>query len=495
MALIDFGIQIDLAIHIHLGMDLDPSCADSSSDSDDSSCSDSSDDDGGATSLEDGSGQGLSRKRKRCRLRKIHAAVLLSSILSLEGASHFRDPCLRTGNLWRDRKSILLWASGLEPGMFRKQFRVCREDFEYLVGLVSQDLEPNWQKAINSSGSPITTRLQLMIMLRMLAGASYLDLVHYHVHANSVHTIMWKACRAVDRRLDNIKIAETEAEMVVIAKQWADLQFKRWGVHLTVGTLYAGDGLAVEIEQPSVAELRGRPISVFRNRKGFWGLIIQGFCDAYTRFAVFDVKWPGGTNDIVAYPMTELYRKATSGHFPAWCTFVLDEAYSSCGGMHLTPFSIHQLRRAKAQDRALYFKMIAFCNVLSSQRITIERAFGILVRRWGILWRMIEFSLSRVPTIVRVCAKLHNLCVDRWLLQGRPSSREAADRIEPEAEDQIGVEDGMPAHSEIMARLHNNYVLARARSAESSIRMRLVHDIYNAGIRTETDTEFNQIAV
>jgi hypothetical protein len=156
-------------------------------------------------------------------------------------------------------------------------------------------------------------------------------------------------------------------------------------VHLTVGTLYAGDGLAIEIEQPSVKDLRGRSISVFRIRKGFWGLIWQGFCDAYTRFAVFDVKWPGGTNDIVAYPMTELYRKATSGHFPVWAIFVLDEAYSSYDGMHLTPFSIHQLRRAKASNPLLYFKMIAFFNVLSSQRITIERAFGILVRRWGIL--------------------------------------------------------------------------------------------------------------
>jgi hypothetical protein len=82
---------------------------------------------------------------------------------------------------------------------------------------------------------------------------------------------------------------------------------------------------------------------------------------------------------------------------------------------------------------------------------------------------MIEFSLPKVPTIVRVCAKLHNLCVDRWLPQGRPASRER--EMEPEADDQIGVDDGMPAHAEIMQRLHNNYVLARARSADSSIRL------------------------
>ena len=183
-----------------------------------------------------------------------------------------------------------------------------------------------------------------------------------------------------------------------------------------VGTINAGDGLAVEIAQPSVSDLRDRPLSIFRNRKGFWALIAQGFCGANTKFSVFDVKWPGGTNDIIAYQMTDIHYKATTNFFPGWATFVLDEAYSSCGGMHLTPFSLHQLKRAKRTNLPLYYKMLAFNNVLSSQRITIERAFGILVRRWGILWRPISFSLCRVAKIARVCAILHNICVDRWLL-------------------------------------------------------------------------------
>ena len=116
------------------------------------------------------------------------------------------------------------------------------------------------------------------------------------------------------------------------------------------------------------------------------GSYSSSFCDAYTRFAVFDVKWPGATNDILAYPMSLIYSLAMSGYFPEWSYFVLDEAYSSIGGMHLTPFSIHQLRRAA-----------------------------------------------------------------------------------------------------IMERIHNNYV------DECSIRNTLVQDIYDAGIRTTTDTEFNSI--
>ena len=80
--------------------------------------------------------------------------------------------------------------------------------------------------------------------------------------------------------------------------------------------------------------------------------------------------------------------------------------------MHLTPYSLYQFKCAKRNNQLLYFKMLAFNNVLSSQRITIERAFGILVRRWGILWRPIAYSLNRVGKIVRVCPMLHNICVD-----------------------------------------------------------------------------------
>jgi hypothetical protein len=89
--------------------------------------------------------------------------------------------------------------------------------------------------------------------------------------------------------------------MQKLAFQWCAVQKKRWGIFLTAGTLLAGNGLVIEISQPAAKCLRGRPISIFRNRKSLWGLIVQAFCDAFTKFHVFDVKWSGGTNYIIAY--------------------------------------------------------------------------------------------------------------------------------------------------------------------------------------------------
>jgi hypothetical protein len=87
----------------------------------------------------------------------------------------------------------------------------------------------------------------------------------------------------------------------------------------------------------------------------------------------------------------------------------------------LTPYSQHQLNTAKqkdwqnlqdweeriASDLNLtvdkpvedYWKMRAFNHELSSERITIERVLGMIVRRFGMLWRPIEYSLVKVPPI------------------------------------------------------------------------------------------------
>ena len=285
------------------------------------------------------------QKRTHMDPVRIGVGLALWSIMELEGSDLLGiGPNLRKCNVKRDRSRIIEWANTIEEEMFRRQFRLGRLDFFYVLIKIENDLKKNVQQAMNSSGSSVSPYLMLLITLRILAGASYLDMIHYHVHVDSVASIVWETVCSIHKRIDNIKVAQNEGECRVIANEWAKIQRSRWGSFMTPGTIYAGDGLVIEIQQPSVKDLRGRAIAVFRNRKGLWGLIAQGFCDANTRFSVLDVKWPGGTNDIIAYNMTDLCAKAKAGFFPPWATFVLDEAYAPCGGMHLTPFSCHQLR-------------------------------------------------------------------------------------------------------------------------------------------------------
>ena len=134
----------------------------------------------------------------------------------------------------------------------------------------------------------------------------------------------------------------------------------------------------------------------------------------------------------------------------------------------------------KTNANALHQKMLAFNHILSSQRITIERAFGILVRKWGILWRPISFGLPKVAKVVRVCAMLHNICVDRWL-RLNPVRYKKDGQMWPDEAGEWGGDDLSPDDEEILARLHNNYV--EERSVENSLRNLLMENIYDSGLR------------
>ncbi len=40
-------------------------------------------------------------------------------------------------------------------------------------------------------------------------------------------------------------------------------------------------------------------------------------------------------------------------------------------------------------------------------------AFGILVRRWGILWRKLEMRFERRAQVIIASARLYNLCINK----------------------------------------------------------------------------------
>jgi hypothetical protein len=241
--------------------------------------------------------------------------------------------------------------------------------------------------------------------------------------------------------------AHTEAEWLHETEQFREVLQKKHGSigdHLLPGVCGAGDGLVIQIIEPVTVDLDGKPSRNYMNRKGFFALLVQAFCGAYTTFWYFNVGWPGATNDITAYKQTDLYPAATKNTIPDWVSFLLDEAYSSCGGRHLTPFSQHQLRRAfGVGTNTLYYQMRTFNHVLSS---------GV----WGILWCANSSRLRNVSVVVLVCAKLHNLCVDRWITLGK-----SANGLHITGQEHVPLHDGIdnsrPTDVEVQTRLRNRY--------------------------------------
>lgn len=53
-----------------------------------------------------------------------------------------------------------------------------------------------------------------------------------------------------------------------------------------------------------------------------------------------------------------------------------------------------------------------FNFLLSRMRQNIERVFGIMVVRWGILWRTLQVEFTMIPALLSAIARLHNFCID-----------------------------------------------------------------------------------
>lgn len=164
------------------------------------------------------------------------------------------------------------------------------------------------------------------------------------------------------------------------------------------------DGLIVRCRKPKSWEISLSNVRDFWcERKKTFGLNLQAICDASLRIRYFSCFGGGSTADSTAFRSSKLGRHLTSNEGFNGPYFLLgDAAYRTIPGI-LTPFSGSHAR-GSMRDTYNY--------VASGKRCAIERCFGVLVRRWGILWRSLEFSPPKCNLIMSALVSLHNFLVD-----------------------------------------------------------------------------------
>lgn len=345
---------------------------------------------------------------------EIAMALSTTTVASLRMTETFSQILSRSRNACYDRSNSIKTIRSWDDNMFHRQTRLQREDFYNLVKNLEPILEANSNMGKRSSGSPITAELQLAITCRILAGAETLDMIWYSVSVNHVKEYVYETCIAIGRVLHNVSFPfKDQRKLQEMSLGWNRKQEKLLGCIPIFGIGMAGDGFLVKIREPS----SGLDSSLYRNRKGYFALLCQAFCDSDCMFRIFEMRWPGGTNDVTAYQQTRLHEMMNNGELPDWFILLVDHIYNSCGGNHIAPFSREEMSIAETHDtdKLLHDKMRLFSRVISSLRVTIERAFGQLVRRFGMLWKAREESLDKVILMVITCVKLHNLCVERFL--------------------------------------------------------------------------------
>ena len=338
----------------------------------------------------------------------IFGTILASAQAELDSENislpNLRQNRRSAGNRHRNRGYALEEISHISNGTFSTMFRMSREGFEELFNLTSPFMhDTNEHMAKVSAGSALSKRTKLYATLRWLAGGSYLDIcfawglskaAFFSTH--SEWGVVWPVVDAIDAAFAIGLPLNNVEELQKLADEFAVLSHGQ-----LPGAVTAIDGWVAQTRKPFLSEVDD--IMAYRNRHGCWGLVVLAGCDARCRFTMFSCKNSGSTNDCIAWELSLLKKLVIDeGKLPAQFFLIGDEAFT-CVNQFLVPYS----------GRGLGTWKDSFNFHLSAMRQVIERAFAILVQRWGILWRSLRCSFERWTTLLTVLAKLHNFCLDK----------------------------------------------------------------------------------
>ena len=107
-------------------------------------------------------------------------------------------------------------------------------------------------------------------------------------------------------------------------------------------------------------------------------------------------------HDAAMYDVSKVHSAIEEGKLPIWAHVVLDSAFA-CTEQELTPWPTPRSGLNSEKD--------AFNWKLSSQRQAVERTFGLLYARWGILWRPLLVKFDNLSLLLHALCRLHNFCM------------------------------------------------------------------------------------
>ena len=300
----------------------------------------------------------------------------------------------------------------LTDAQFRLMFRFTRPVFNEVLAKITPYLPSNEMRASytvkGKRGSLISPRVRLLATLRWLSGGMMWDIcLVFKIGFGSFFGesgVIWPTIAALDNEYFIGLPLDDPAALARTAQGFANMTPA--SAEVFTGVVSAIDGLAIQTRKPGRKEVFD--ITNWRNRKGFFGFVVLAGCDHRGAFNMWSTTASGSANDIECWHFCENKRLLQERRLPAQYYFIGDEAFV-CEDQFLTPWGGQRIGHRKD----------AFNYHLSARRQTIERAFGMLTKRFGIFNRPFTFKYKKWLLVARVCAKLHNICIEKQVAEPR----------------------------------------------------------------------------
>ncbi|ERL89229.1 hypothetical protein D910_06603, partial [Dendroctonus ponderosae] len=175
----------------------------------------------------------------------------------------------------------------------------------------------------NQCISPIS---QLLTALRYYATGSHLDSIadYMGMHSTTAVRIIPKVSRAIASLYSRfVKLPVTEDERSKAMRNFYDIaRFPH-----VIGAI---DCTHVKIVSPG-----GTDAEVFRNRKSYFSINVQGICDANMKFINVVARWPGSSHDATIFNMSNMPTYFEDNRFPN--SILLGDSGYPCRNYLLTP--------------------------------------------------------------------------------------------------------------------------------------------------------------
>jgi hypothetical protein len=393
------------------------------------------------------------RKRKQYKLMLTFLQCLRVLLALPVCPGHVRASLHRERVLLRDMQSRMTAEHWV------RSFRMNLCDVQELYAAIADRLHRNTVKAVNSSGSPIAPECRLLMAIRWLAGGSYLDLMAiYGVSKAAFFQSLWEVLGYI-----------VEANPVVFKLAAEDCEDRATGFRLRQRrdvfrhVIGAVDGILIACQCPSMSEYP-RPAQFF-TRKGFYAFNCQAVCDYRRMFTFFAIDCPGSCHDSVAFSMSMLGKNLFRIPEPY---YILGDAAYKVFDRVLVPYE--GKGRNSVEQNFNFFQL--------SLHMNIECSFGLLVARWGVLWRPLRSTLQHNILTIRAVVALHNWCQQRnapVLIAAGGGERGVALHERPHLS-----ENGVP--SELLTG-HRALAGQRAEPRMISLRRQLAADIERLGMQ------------
>lgn len=97
--------------------------------------------------------------------------------------------------------------------------------------------------------------------------------------------------------------------------------------------------------------------------------------------------------------------------------------------------------------------------------------------------------MKNVSLMIQCCAKLHNICVERWLESGRRNGFDNNTELEVVPE-HVNVDIPIPpTDEEVRTRLSNRYTGIGVRAANNDLRSSMMNMIWDTGLRITCEAD------